>query len=144
MATLTYRFSDGHYEEIECTEEFKHEYEFMLVQEKAAYWKEMKQKERAGLRCAPDYSLDKYAEDGYDLPAISPDPSEEIIRQEERNEYYRRLLELLTDKQREVYLLHHIKGYRKVKIADMLHISEKAVRKRLIAAHKKILNYFLK
>ncbi len=144
MATIHYEFADGHFEDVECTEEFKHEYEFMLVREKALYWKEMKQKERAGLRCTPDYSLDKYNEDGYDLPAPSPDPLEEIIRQEERQDYYKRLIALLTDKQREVYILHHIKGYRKVKIAAMLHISEMAVRKRLFWAHKKILNNFLK
>lgn len=139
MATIRYEFSDGHFEDVECTEEFKREYEFMLVREKAVYWKEMKQKERAGLGCTPDYSLDKYNEDGYDLPAPSPDPLEELIRQEERNEYYKRLLAPLTDKQREVYILHHIKGLSKVQIAERLNIDEKAVRQRLINAKKRIL-----
>lgn len=128
MAIIHYEFADGHFEDVECTEEFKREYEFMLVREKALYWKEMKQKERAGLRCVPDYSLDKYHEDGYDLPGPLPDPLDELIWQEERDEYYRRLLAPLTDNQREVYILHHIKGYRKVKIAAILHISEMAVR----------------
>ena len=67
MATIQYQFADGHYEDIEVTEEFKEEYEFLLIREKAQYWKEMKQKERSGLRCAKDLSLDKFSEDGYDL-----------------------------------------------------------------------------
>lgn len=69
MATIQYQFADGHYEDIEVTEEFKEEYEFLLIREKAQHWKEMKQKERAGLRCVKDLSLDKFGEDGYDLPS---------------------------------------------------------------------------
>lgn len=143
MTTIHYQFADGHYEDVKCTEEFKREYEFMLVREKALYWKEMKQKERAGLYCSSDYSLDKFSEDGYELPVRSLDPLEEVIRKEERQEYYQRLLAPLTGKQREVYILHHINGYKKVKIAALLHISEMAVRKRLFWAHKKILKNFL-
>ncbi|MBO5046122.1 MAG: hypothetical protein J6C93_04545 [Clostridia bacterium] len=33
MATIEYKFSDGHIEEIEVTEEFKEAYEFELVLE---------------------------------------------------------------------------------------------------------------
>ena len=39
MATIEYKFSDGHIEEIEVTEEFKAAYEFELAREKARYWK---------------------------------------------------------------------------------------------------------
>ena len=84
MATIQYQFADGHYEDIEVTEEFKEEYEFLLIREKAQYWKEMKQKERAGLRCAKDLSLDKFSEDGYDLPSEKNDPLEAIIQKENR------------------------------------------------------------
>lgn len=55
MATIKYTFADGHSEEVEVTEEFKREYEFLLVREQALHWKEMKQKERAGLRCVKNY-----------------------------------------------------------------------------------------
>lgn len=137
MATILYQFADGHSEEIECTEEFKREYEYMLVQEKALYWKEMKQKERAGLRCTKDYSLEKYSDDGYDLPGPLPDPLDELINQEERDEYYRRLLAPLTEKQREVYILHHIKGIPNLRIAAMLHIDESSVRKDFFGRVKK-------
>ena len=47
MAKIKYVFADGHSEEVEVTEEFKREYEFLLVREQALHWKEMKQKERA-------------------------------------------------------------------------------------------------
>lgn len=71
MATIRYTFADGHTEEVEVTEEFKREYEFLLVREQAPHWKEMKQKERAGLRCVKNLSLDKFSEDGYDLPVAA-------------------------------------------------------------------------
>ena len=86
MAKIKYVFADGHSEEVEVTEEFKREYEFLLVREQALYWKEMKQKERAGLRCVKNLSLEKFGEDGYDLPAEAPDPLERLIAKEERRE----------------------------------------------------------
>lgn len=144
MATIHYQFADGHFEDVEVTEEFKQQYEFMLVQERARHWKEMQQKYRAGLRCSKDFSLEKIAEDGHELYLDAPDPLDVMIEKEERADYYRKLLSPLTDKQRRVYILHHIEGYKKVQIAALLHISEKAVRKHLIAAHKKILKEFLK
>lgn len=143
MATIHYQFADGHYEDVEVTEEFKQQYEFMLVQERARHWKEMQQKYRAGLRCANDFSLEKINEDGHELYSDSPDPLEMMIEKEERADYYRKLLSPLTDKQREVYILHHIKGCSKVQIAALLHIDESSVRERLYWAHKKILKNFL-
>lgn len=142
MTTIHYQFSDGHFEEIEVTEEFKREYEFLLVQERALYWKEMQQKYRAGIRCTKDFSLEKFTEDGYELASAAPDPLDSLIEREDRRTYYDKLLCPLTDKQREVYVLFHLKGYKKVQIAAMLHISEMAVRKRLKWAIKKILKNF--
>ena len=46
MAKIKYVFADGHSEEVEVAEEFKREYEFLLVREQALHWKEIKQKER--------------------------------------------------------------------------------------------------
>lgn len=114
MATIRYTFADGHTEEVEVTEEFKREYEFLLVREQAPHWKEMKQKERAGLRCVKNLSLDKFSEDGYDLPVAGPDPLERLIQKEERREYCRKILSCLSEKQRQAYILFHLKGYKKV------------------------------
>ena len=144
MAKIKYVFADGHSEEVEVTEEFKREYEFLLVREQALYWKEMKQKERAGLRCVKNLSLEKFGEDGYDLPAEAPDPLERLIAKEERREQYRMILSCLTEKQRQVYILFHIKGYKKVQTAAMLHIDERSVRRRLEWAQKRISKNFLK
>lgn len=142
MAKINYQFSDGHYEEIEVTEEFKREYEFLLVQERALHWKEMQQKYRAGMRCTKDFSLDKFTEDGYELSSSVPDPLETLIEKEERREYYEKLLRPLTDKQREVYILHFIKGYSCLQIAALLHIDESSVRERIFWAQKKISKIF--
>lgn len=120
MATIRYTFADGHTEEVEVTEEFKREYEFLLVREQAPHWKEMKQKERAGLRCVKNLSLDKFSEDGYDLPVAGPDPLERLIQKEERREYCRKILSCLSEKQRQAYILFHLKGYKKVQIAAVL------------------------
>ena len=87
MSTINYQFADGHYEEIEVTEEFKREYEFLLVQERALHWKEMQQKYRAGMRCTKDFSLEKFTEDGYELSSTTPDPLEALIAKEEQQEY---------------------------------------------------------
>lgn len=144
MATIRYTFADGHTEEVEVTEEFKREYEFLLVREQAPHWKEMKQKERAGLRCVKNLSLDKFSEDGYDLPVAGPDPLERLIRKEERREYCRKILSCLSEKQRQAYILFHLKGYKKVQIAAVLHIDERSVRRRLEWAQKRILKNFLK
>lgn len=137
MATIRYTFADGHTEEVEVTEEFKREYEFLLVREQAPHWKEMKQKERAGLRCVKNLSLDKFSEDGYDLPVAGPDPLERLIQKEERREYCRKILSCLSEKQRQAYILFHLKGYKKVQIAAVLHIDERSVRRRLEWAQKK-------
>ena len=144
MATIRYTFADGHTEEVEVTEEFKREYEFLLVREQAPHWKEMKQKERAGLRCVKNLSLDKFSEDGYDLPVAGPDPLERLIQKEERREYCRKILSCLSEKQRQAYILFHLKGYNKVQIAAVLHIDERSVRRRLEWAQKRILKNFLK
>ena len=144
MATIRYTFADGHTEEVEVTEEFKREYEFLLVRDQAPHWKEMKQKERAGLRCVKNLSLDKFSEDGYDLPVAGPDPLERLIQKEERREYCRKILSCLSEKQRQAYILFHLKGYKKVQIAAVLHIDERSVRRRLEWAQKRILKNFLK
>ncbi len=136
MATIRYTFADGHSEEVEVTEEFKREYEFLLVREQALHWKEMKQKERAGFRCVKNLSLEKFGEDGYALPAEAPDPLERLIAKEEHREQYRKILSCLTEKQRQVYILFHIKGYKKVQkpIALFLQIPDEKETRHTLAA----------
>ena len=74
MATIRYQFADGHFEDIEVTEEFKREYEFLEIQERARYWKIKKQKQRADLEVKYDLSLDRLCDDGQEPPACALSP----------------------------------------------------------------------
>ena len=141
MATITYKFADGHTEEVEVSEKFKTAYEELEKQEKRYYWKMNKQKARAGLQKL-DFSLEKCAEDGHEAKSAMPDPLEEILSREEQSTYYAKLLSLLTKRQKEVYVLRHVIGLNTIEIAQRLNISEKAVRERLDAAYKKTQGIF--
>ncbi len=143
MATIHYQFADGHFEDIEVTEEFKREYEFLEIQERAHYWKIKKQKQRAGLEVKYDLSLDRLCDDGQEPPACSLSPLDKLIEQEERKEYYHKLLAPLTNKQREAYILK-LKGYKQVQIAKKLNLAVSSVNERLQNAQKRILENFLK
>lgn len=66
------------------------------------------------------------------------DPLEALIR-EERN---REMLDALTDKQREVFILYYKEGYTQQQIADMLGVDQTSVRDRLVGAIKKVKKYF--
>lgn len=142
MATIRYQFSDGHYEDVECSDDFKNEYEFILLQEKAIHWKEMKQKQRASMRCAKDISLDKIIENGYEFASLSPNPIDIAIQMENKQFFLNKILRSLTIKQREVFILHYIKGIPNLKIAQKLNIDESSVRERLYWAKKKISKKF--
>lgn len=143
MATIHYQFADGHFEDIEVTEELKREYEFLEIQERAHYWKIKKQKQRAGLEVKYDLSLDRLCDDGQEPPACSLSPLDKLIEQEERKEYYHKLLAPLTNKQREAYILK-LKGYKQVQIAKKLNLAVSSVNERLQNAQKRILENFLK
>lgn len=136
MAKILYTFSGGHEEEIEVTEEFKTAYEFELAREKARYWKQYRQKERAGIPTSHDWSLEKMTDDGIDY-AAKDDPSSIVEQRETRDEELNRRLSVLTKRQREVYILH-LKGWKQVSIAKKLRITPAAVCYRLQNARKRI------
>lgn len=138
MATINYQFSDGHYEEIEVTEEFATQYEQLERQELRRSWKIKQQKYRAGIGCKCDLSLDWMQEYGQEPHSVFPDPLDALIQKEERERYRNSIKKKLTARQWQVYELFHFKHYKKVEIAKILHISEKAVRERLLNAEKRI------
>ena len=138
MAKNNYQFSDGHYEEIEVTEEFKYEYDLLERQDLRRYCKIKQQKYRAGIGCKCDLSLDRMQEYGQEPHSTFPDPLDALIQKEERERYRNSFKNKLTARQWQVYELFHFKHYKKVEIAKMLHISEKAVRERLLNAEKRI------
>lgn len=138
MAKINYQFSDGHYKEIEVIEEFKREFEQLERQELQRYWKIKQQKYRAGIGCKCDLSLDWMQEYGQEPHSTFPDPLDALIQKDERERYRNSIKNKLTARQWHVYELFHFKHYKKVEIAKMLHISEKAVRERLLNAEKRI------
>ena len=101
-----------------------------------------------------DYATDDYgdksgaAEDAVDTEyrdaffwregRFGEDPLEVLIR-EERN---REILDALTEKQREVFILYYREGYTQVQIAKMLGVDQTSVRDRLDGALKKIRKIF--
>lgn len=72
MATITYKFADGHPEEIEVSEEIKAAYEELDKQEKRYYWKTNKQKARAGLQ-RQDFSLENVSRTDTKHHPLCPD-----------------------------------------------------------------------
>lgn len=143
MSTINYKFADGHVEDIEVSEEFKREYELLLVQEQAQKWKIKKQRQRAELKSGRDVSLERLFEIGYEIKSDEPDPLESLIEKEDRRDYYAKLLHPLTDKQRSVYILK-MQGLTQTQIANKLGLTISSVNERLQNAQKRISNYFLK
>lgn len=127
MPTISYRFSDGHQEEIEVTEEFAAQYEQLEKDEKNVNRKETRRHQ----------SLDKSMEHGFDVA----DPSVNVFEQVERrllSEQIHTALHKLTDKQRAVVSLYFFDGLNFREIGERLHIGTSAVFDHYSAAIKKL------
>ena len=127
MAFILYRFSDGHYEEIEVTEEFATQYAEMEHREYLVNRKEIRRHQ----------SLDKSMEHGFDVV----DPSVNVFEQVERrllSEQIYTALHNLTDKQRTVVSLYFFDGLNFREIGERLHIGTSAVFDHYSEAIKKL------
>ena len=94
MITINYQFSDGHYEEIEVTEEFAQAYEEIDKQtkrnDKKFDWRTRNK----------ESSLEKlHDECGFELQDLSVSATE----QAERADFIERFMRLLTEKQKAVF-----------------------------------------
>ena len=69
---------------------------------------------------------------------IGEDPETIYIRKETRRE----MLDSMTEKQREVFILYYHYGYTQQEIADMIGISKQSVNERLEASIKKVRKLF--
>ena len=99
MAFILYRFSDGHTEKIEVTEEFAAEYAKTEHRDKLIERKETRRHQ----------SLDKSLDHGFDIP----DPTVGIAEMAERRELsdeIHKALDTLTEKQRIVFELYVSEG----------------------------------
>lgn len=136
MATIDYKFADGHTETIEVTEEFAADYKQLQDEEK-------RDKEREKKRRRKTLSLEHLMEKGKDFPDPNAvDPLDALIEKEQNEITLLSLADFLTDRQKEVMTLYYEKGYTKTEIARKLAIDESAVRHRLKQAAKKILKNF--
>ena len=127
MAFIIYRFSDGHYENIEVTEEFAESYAKMEHREHLVNRKETRRHQ----------SLDKSMEHGFDVA----DPNVNVFEQVERrllSKHIHTALHKLTDKQRTVVSLYFFDGLNFREIGERLHIGTSAVFDHFQEAIKKL------
>lgn len=82
-------------------------------------------------------SLEKITANGYDFESSDKSPTEKIIEAEE-SEYVKSLLDKLTDKQREVFILYAFEGWTFEKIAKKMGNSIPTIYEIYNAAQKKL------
>ena len=82
-------------------------------------------------------SLDKVTANGRDFESADKSPTERIIEAEE-SEYVKSLLDKLTDKQREVFILHAFEGWNFEKIGKKMGVSFQCAHQFYEAAIKKL------
>lgn len=131
MVFILYRFSDGHCESIEVTEEFAAQYAEMEHREYLVNRKETRRHQ----------SLDKSMEHGFDVADPKVNIAEEIERRE-LSEQIHTALHKLTDKQRAVISLYFFDGLNFREIGERLHIGTSAVFDHYQAAIKKLKKFW--
>lgn len=129
MSTINYRFSDGHYEEIEVDEKL------------AITYAEMERSERLSERRETHrhQSLNKSMEHGWDIADSAADIYT-IVEQHEQTDKLYRLINKLTDKQKTVFLLHVEEDKPFREIGEMLGLGTYTVRDYFYNAVKKLKN----
>ncbi|WP_438847627.1 RNA polymerase sigma factor [Anaerocaecibacter muris] len=127
MAFILYRFSDGHNEEIEVTEEFAAEFAEMEHREYLVNRKETRRHQ----------SLDKSIEHGFDIADMKVNVFEDVERHE-LSEQIHTALHKLTDKQRTVFLLYVLNELSFREIGDQLGLAKNTVREYYLSAVKKL------
>lgn len=139
MATINYKFADGHTEEIEVSEEFALQYELIDNQFR-------RNEERAEKRNKRKHvSLEYAMANGWDkIDENALDPLEVLICKEQSEEMTDiiALSDFLTDRQRQIMELYYHYGYSKAEIARVLKLSKPTIQQHLSEAVKKILKKF--
>lgn len=127
MAFITYRFVDGHCEDIEVTEEFAAEYEEMEHKDALIERKETRRHQ----------SLDKSLEHGFDI--LDPQANvSEVIERRELSEGIQKALHKLTEKQRTVFLMYVEDGLNYRAIGERMGLGTYTVRDYFYNAVKKL------
>ena len=111
----------------ECSEEVRLAYLKELYKEQLLERKETRR----------HISLNKAMDNGHDFESQDKSPTEKIIEVEE-SEYIKSLLDKLTDKQRETFVLHAFEGWTLEKIGKKMGVSFQCVHQFYEAAIKKL------
>ena len=74
----------------------------------------------------------------WDDDPLGVDPLRAVIRRENREA----MLAEMTDKQRQVFVLHYKYGWTQQQIADKIGVTQQAVTKLLSKANKKVMKFF--
>ena len=138
MPLITYKFADGHSEEIEVSCEVAKTYAQILK-----YEKRIKRRDTGRLK-----SLEELAEKGFEPPAPNTDVfkiwdkreqekfelRQEQRRKEKLSERKKQLEDIRTPRQAKAYFLFQYLKIKKVEIAKSMGITEGAVRKLILKA----------
>ena len=130
MAFILYRFSDGHYEEIEVTEEFANEYSLIEKETKREEWR-YQWRSRKKL-----VSMDALAERGGQFESKNESAEDIIIRNEIKEGLRKIKSDYLTPSQIELLKLIYIQNKSLKELAKEFSVSYQAIQNR----HTKILN----
>ena len=139
MATINYKFADGHTEEIEVSEDFALQYELIDDQ----FRRNEKRAEKRNKR--KHVSLEYAMANGWDkIDENALDPLESLICKEQSEEMTDiiALSDFLTDRQRQIMGLYYQVGYTKTEIAKVLKLNKSTVIRHLRRGIKKVLKNF--
>ena len=134
MATIEYKFSDGHIEEIEVTEEFAKQYkeidkEYFRNEEKFD-WR-TRNKEMSLERLQKEF--------GMDMPDDAPAVDEQVINED----FIKRFTSVLTKPQKEVFKKAYIENKPIRQISREMDMRLSTVQKHISLIQKKFLKNFL-
>ena len=134
MATIEYKFSDGHIEEIEVTEEFAKQYkeidkEYFRNEEKFD-WR-TRNKEMSLERLQKEF--------GMDMPDDAPAVDEQVINED----FIKRFTSVLTKPQKEVFKKAYIENKPIRQISREMDMRLSTVQKHISLIQKKFLKKFL-
>ena len=153
MATINYQFGDGHYEDIEVTEEIAAAYRGILRNDQRIARKARRRESSLEMLLEQEERQDNYGrleneclkrkQERFSLVSSEPDPLEVLVRREE--EENKPLVKALckslslTDYQRTVAVEHYINNKPQAQIARELGVSPASVSKLIKKVQKKVL-----
>ena len=130
MTTINYQFSDGHYEEIEVSEEFANEYALIEKETQREEWR-YQWRSRKKL-----VSLDVLAERGSQFECGNESTEDIIISNEIKESLRKAINNFLTPSQIKLLKLIYIENKSLKELAEEFGVSYQAIQNR----HAKILN----